>query len=135
MIQSFDTDNVLFDVLKASTTLTTMLSGGIYVMERPDNSVKEDVVINTIDLTQDSLPQRGTSNVNIYAADIDVSIGGVKQKKANRKRLKDLTTTVLSVLTAAAVTGLKYWVTNQTIIKEAEISQHFVNLRIEWNIH
>jgi len=135
MIQTFDTDNVLFDVLKASLDLTSSINGGIYVGgERPDNSVKEDIVINTIDLTQD-LPQRGTSNVNIHVADIDVKIQGTNQKKANNKRMKELTTKVLSALTAAKITGLNYWITNQNVIKEAESNQHFVNLRIEFSIH
>lgn len=136
MKQTFDTDNYLFGVLKASSALTTALTGGIYVMgERPDNSIKEDIVINTITLTQDSAPQSGVSNVNIYVADIDVTLSGQKQKKANRKRLKELTTMVLEILTAANIEGLRYWVTNQNTIAERDLSQHFANLRIEWNIH
>lgn len=136
MKQTFDTDNYLFGVLKASTALTSAITGGIYVMgERPDNSDKEDVVISTIDITQESAPQLGTSNVNIHVADIDVKISGIAQKKANRARLKELTTLVLEVLTAAKITGLQYWVTNQNTIKEDGMYQHFVNLRIEWNIH
>jgi hypothetical protein len=136
MKQTFDTDNYLYGVLKASTVLVAALTGGIYVMgERPDDSIKEDVVINTIDLTQNYVPQLGTSNVNIHVSDIDVTIGGKQQKKANRARMQSLTTTVLSVLSAAKIEGLKYIVTNQTTIKEPEMSQHFVNLRIEWSIH
>jgi hypothetical protein len=136
MKQTFDTDNYLYGVLKASTSLVTLITGGIYVMgERPDNSELEDIVINTITLTQDSTPQRGVSNVNIHVADIDVTVRGTKQKKANRKRMQDLTTAVLAVLTAAKITGLNYWVTNQSTIKEVDVSQHFVNLRIEWSIY
>lgn len=103
--------------------------------ERPDGSVKEDIVVNTITLTQESLPQLGTSNVNIHVPDMDVKISGIPQKKANRPRLKALTTIVLSVLTSARVAGLKFRVTTQTTIAEPELSQHFVNLRIEWSIH
>ena len=136
MKQTFDTDLALFDVLKDSAELTSALTGGVYVQgERPDNSVLEDVVINTITLSQEPDPQKGVSNVNIHVPDIDVVIRGVSQKKADRARLKALTTLVLSVLSAAKITGLLYWVTSQTVIKEPDLAQHFVNLRIEWNIH
>jgi hypothetical protein len=116
MKQTFDTDDTLYGLLKASTALTSSITGGLYVNgERPDNSELEDIVVSTIALTQDSTPQLGVS--------------------ANRKRLKELTTSVLAILSAASVTGLTFWVENQSVIKEIDSSQHFVNLRIGWNIH
>lgn len=136
MKQTFDTDTILFDALKASSAITDTITGDVYVMgERPDDSEKEDIVINTITLSQDSEPQKGVSNVNIHVPDIDVRIAGRTQKKANRKRLKDLSTIVLEVLRAVNIEGFRYWISLQTTIKVPEISQHFVNLRIEWNIH
>ena len=136
MKQTFDTDDILYGILKGSTALTTALTGSIYTMgERPDGSEKEDVAISTITLTQEVLPQLGTSNVNIHVPDMDVKISGKLQKKANRVRLKALTLLVLSALTSAKVSGLSYRVTTQTTIAETELSQHFVNLRIEWSIH
>jgi hypothetical protein len=136
MIQTFETDSIIYKILNASTTLKSSISGDIYVMgERPDDSEKEDIAINTIGLTQDNPPQLGTSNVNIHVADIDVKISGVNQKKTNVEKLKGLTKIVLDTLTAASVTGLSFWVTNQTTLQDPDKPQHYVNLRIEWSIH
>ena len=42
---SIETDDILFEILNASTELKAELSGGIYVQgERPDDSEDEDIV-------------------------------------------------------------------------------------------
>lgn len=52
-MQSIETDDILFEILNASAELKAALSGGIFVQgERPDNSGKEDVVINYICIYQ-----------------------------------------------------------------------------------
>lgn len=133
-MQSIETEDVLYKVLNDSAELKANLSGGIYVQgERPDGSELEDIVVNTISLTH-GLPQTGTSNVNIHVSDKPQSIKGRKQRKANRERLRELTALVLSALNMANVPGLTFWVETETIIKEPEISQHYNNLRIGWNI-
>ena len=64
-MQSIETDDILFEILNASAELKAALSGGIFVQgERPDNSGKEDVVINNLFLNHE-VPQTGTSNVRI----------------------------------------------------------------------
>ena len=68
-MQSIETDDILFEILNASADLKAALSGGIFVQgERPDNSGKEDVVINNLFLNHE-VPQTGTSNVNIHVPD------------------------------------------------------------------
>lgn len=132
---SFKTDDILFEVLNASDELTSSINGGIYVQgERPDNSEKEDIVINNISITHE-LPQSGVSNVNIHVKDLKVRISGQEQRKANRERLRTLTRLVLDTLKAARIEGLTFWVTNETVIKEPAVNQHYNNLRINWNIH
>lgn len=60
-MQSIETDDILFEILNASAELKAALSGGIFVQgERPDNSGKEDVVINNLFLNHE-VPQTGTS--------------------------------------------------------------------------
>jgi hypothetical protein len=135
MITSFDTDDILFRVLFQSEILKSAINGGIYPEEeRPDNSVKEDITINTITVTRNSLPQSGTSNVNIYVPDSIKKIKGQEQHKINRERLRELTELVISILESANINGLVFYITNQTIIKEQNIYQHYTNLRIDWNI-
>jgi len=135
MKQTFDTDSILYQILNGSPAILSAISGGVYIDERPDGSEAEDIVVNTIDLTQEHAPQLGTSNVNIHVSDIDVQINGVQQKKKNRERLKSLTTIVLDALKSAKIEGLALIVTNQTTIKEPTINQHNVNIRVDWVIH
>ena len=135
MKQTFDTDSILFGLLKGSSELTTAITGGVYAGQRPDNSELEDIVVNTIDLTQEYHPQIGTSNINIHVADKMQTVSGVQMKLADRARLKELSAIVLSVIRSAKFTGLKIIVSNQNTIREADINQHFVNIRINWNIH
>ena len=134
MKQTFDTDSILYGILNV-TAVTSSISGGIFAGERPDNSELEDITINTIDLTQESEPQLGTSNVNIHVADLTVTLDGRQQRKEDRSRLKAISAMVLSALRSAKVEGLSLTISGQTTIREAETNQHYVNLRINWFIH
>ena len=135
MRQTYDLEEIVYGVLKGTTALTSTLTGGIYPGDRPDNSVAEDVCINTINLTQQYFPQIGTSNVNIHVPDKQVTIGGKPMKIEDRSRLKTLAGIVLTALRSAKITGLQLTVENQNVINEPEITQHFVNIRIGWKIH
>ncbi len=133
-MQSIETDDILFQILSNSQELKNAISGGIYVLgERPDNSNKEDIVINNL-FVNHSIPQQGTSNVNIHVPDKTVTIDGKQQKKAYRERLRTLTGITLKALNDAVITGLAIRVTNESIIKEPNISEHYNNIRIDWNI-
>jgi hypothetical protein len=136
MITSFDTDDILFQVLSGNAELKAAISGGIYPeTKRPDNSEKEDITVNTITVTRNSRPQSGTSNVNIYVPDLKLNINGQEQRKADREKLREITNKVISILETARVEGLAFWITNETVLKEPDIYQHYTNLRIDWNIH
>lgn len=135
MKQTFDTDKILFQLLNGSTELKSVITGGVYIDERPFGSSLEDVVVNTIALTQEYAPQLGTSNVNIHVSDMDVLIGGTTQKKVNRERLHTISEIVMSTLRASNIEGLSLTVTGQTKIAEPEINQHYVNIRVDWVIH
>lgn len=135
MKQTYDTDAILYSILKASTEVTGAISGAIYAGQRPDNSKSEDIVVNTITLTQEYEPQLGTSNVNIHVPDIDINAGSVTMKVEDRVKLKTITGHVLTALRAAKIQGLTLTVASQSTIREAEIQQHFVNIRIDWSIH
>lgn len=136
MKQTFDTNEILFQILKGSGAITSAISGVVYVDPRPLNSEKEDIVINTIALTQDSEPQIGTSNINIHVPDKTVSIGAVQQKVTDNARLKVISGLVLDAIRAAKVQGLSMVIETQSNpLPEAEINQHYINIRINWNIH
>jgi len=134
MKTTFDTDAILFSLLQNSP-VKKAINGGIYVGDdRPNNSDKEDIVVNTISVTQDYLPQIGTSNVNLFVSDKNVKIGGKQQLQADRTRLQKLSEMAIKTLKYANITGLKLILGSQTILEEADVKQHFVNIRIDWNI-
>lgn len=134
MKTSFDIDKVVFDLL-SNSVVKDAISGGFYFQnDRPDNSTKEDIVISTITMTQDFLPQMATSNVNIYVADQLRRIEKTEQWKPNHKRLSELTKMVVEVLRSSRTDGLKLIPESQSVLQEASIRQHFCNIRIAWNI-
>ena len=135
MIQTFDTDSILFALLNSNQAIKAMITGGVYNSQRPLNSEKEDIVVNTITLTQDSSPQEGVSNINIHVPDMTVKINSVQQTVINNGRLKVISEAVLAAIRSANIEGLKCYPESQTTIQESEIKQHYCNIRINWNIH
>lgn len=134
MKTAFDTDSILYKILKGSV-VKVAIGGGIYVGGgRPLDSNAEDIEINTISITQGYSPQIGTSNINIYVPDKNVTIGDREQLQADRKRLCELANITMNVVRNANITGLKAIPTSMTILQEPKVSQHFVNIRIDWNI-
>ena len=134
MKTSFDIDSILFKLLNGSDVKAAITGGIYYQDDRPDDSTSEDVLVNTITLTQDFLPQIATSNVNIYVCDKNKRINGKEQLKPDLKRLNALTKTVLATLRNARITGVKIIPESQTTLAETSIKQHYVNVRIAWNI-
>jgi hypothetical protein len=135
MKQTYDIESIVYQDLKKNQALTDELNGGIYLGQRPLNSDKEDVVISTIALTQEFKPQLATTNINVHVADKTVAIGGIQQKVEDRVRLKQLSALVLSAIRSSSIQGIKIVVENQSTLTEPDISQHFVNIRINWIIH
>lgn len=133
---SIDTDDILFKIVsEAVTSGKVVINGGVFTQgERPDDSEAEDIVINTITVTHDK-PQSGTSNVNIYAKDLKLRIKGKEQRKADRERLRAIGDALVAYLDAQNIADLEYWIESDIVIKELEVSQHYRNIRISWNIH
>lgn len=127
----FDTNEILFGLLNGKTSI----KGGYYHEgDRPDNSTDEDIVVNTIDLSVDSLPQIGTSNVNIYVSDTSKKIRGKMMVMPNRTRLKELANEVAAIIRDARIPGIKAVSGTMSIMDEPNSKQHFVNIRVDWNI-
>lgn len=131
MKTTFDTDGILFGLLNGKMSN----NGGCYTGDdRPEDSTAEDVVVNTIDLTQDSLPQIGTSNINIYCPDTSKKIRGKMQVSANRTRLKALAKEALELVRNANIEGMIITPGNMSVMYDQTVKQHFINIRIDWNI-
>lgn len=134
MKQSFDTDTILCRILNSSP-VKDEISGGIYYQDdRPNDSEKEDIVINTVTLSQDFHPQLGESNINVFVPDKLVTINGKQQRKTDRVRLKELSEIITTAIRNANIKGLKAIIKWQTVLAVHEVNQHFSNIRISWNI-
>lgn len=135
MKSSFDIESILFKILKDDDTLSKMINGNIYVGDtRPLNSKKEDIIINTISITSEYLPQVATTNVNVYVPDHYITVQGQKQTQINRKRLQVISDKVLEIIRNCNIEGVELTTETQVTLSEQSISQHYVNIRVYWNI-
>lgn len=134
MTSPFDTDDIIYKILSEDETITSLISGGVYIGERPDNSTKEDICINTLALSMDTLPQTGTSNVNIHVPDEKVRIGSQQQWRMARARIGMISSQVCIALDKAKAAGAAIRISNANLIAEESTHQHYNNLRVEWNI-
>ena len=127
----FETNEILMGLLMGNTSI----KGGYYHEgDRPDNSTEEDIVVNTIDLTVDTLPQIGTSNVNIYVSDTSKKVHGNMMLLPNPMRLKELGNEVAALIRESRIPGIKAVSGTTSIMGEPNTKQHFVNIRVDWNI-
>lgn len=127
-----DQIQILYDLLKTSS-LNTALNGGLYKMERPQNSQLEDIVVSSM-LVGDGGFQEGVANVNIYIPKMDVSIGGQLQKMANTGRIS--TVWSLATLALEENSGSTYncWCSRTQEFDEPLINQTRLSLRIEFRL-
>lgn len=109
------------------------INGRILIGERPDDSVKEDVVINCVSLTQYPPPQRGTFNVNIHTPDMSVKIDGKAQKIANTDRLTILTDKAVRALKEIKHDGAQSYISSVQTFRD--VGDHYSNIRLEWTAH
>ena len=108
------------------------ISGKIYKDKRPSGSTKEDIVINSLTMTNDYM-QNGVFNVNIYVPMISVTINGVTQLQKNNARLKQLADLVYPVLDDAWTNNYNVDIDNHQDFEEA--NENFYNFRVSLNAH
>ncbi|MDR1181708.1 MAG: hypothetical protein LBL13_07000 [Bacteroidales bacterium] len=133
MYGTVDCNEILYRLLNESTGLKELITGDIYMLERPDSSEREDIVINTPSVSQ-TKPQVGYSNINIYVPDMALKIEGREQIRANGKRLREIRNRVYAILEVANVPDLEFTIDQETPISASEINQHLLNVRINWYI-
>jgi hypothetical protein len=134
----FDASEILFNYLNVSE-LTSVISGSVYHHnERPIESINEDVVVGTLSMT-DMNVQGAVLNINIYAKDIKNQSANKFYSNPDRVKLKTITAKVVEVL--GGNKG-KYWKDGELkvkmisgVIPEAEIKQHYVNIRVSMKLH
>jgi len=134
MKTTLDTDDVLYDLLKISS-LKSAISGNVYKRQRPANSNLEDVVINSLPITNEQL-QQCVSNVNIFVPDeeITTTVDGSKivDRFANEARLKELTALAVEILTDGIKGDFTWDIQQVSLIKDNDSDSHYKNIRINF---
>lgn len=126
MITTLDQSTVLYKVLKNSN-LKNEITGGIYKEVRPDDSTLEDIVINTI-IIDNELIQTGVGNINIH-------IPPLLKGEPNTARMAELATLACNYLKYQVGDKLTFFIENQTIQREENINDWFINIRIKFKFH
>ena len=97
-----------------------------------EDGIRDHCVTGSSDVCSSDLV--ATTNVNIYVPDKPFQIDGKCQFVACRDKLKAIAGKVVAVLRNAVVPGLKFVIEAQNVLREESIKQHYVNIRISWNI-
>lgn len=134
MKQTFDLDEILYRLLNGNSDLKSSISGSIYLGQRPDGSEKEDIVVSTISLTQEYIPQIATSNINVHVSDLLQSVEGKQMKFENRVRIKAITEKVLTIIRNSKFEDITVYLEAQNVIREPNIFQSYSNIRLNWLI-
>lgn len=133
---SIDLDDLLFSIIRQAVDAGAVKINGVICPEgdRPADSQTEDIVFNTIFLTQEK-PQDGTANINIYVPDRRVKVRGREQHTANRARLQQIGDALVNFIEAQNPPDFEMWLESDTVLSDATARQHYRNLRVKWNIH
>jgi hypothetical protein len=129
--------NMLYQHITHSVLLTDAKkpNGKLCKLERPLNSVLEDIVINTLGLNKESV-QEGVLNVNIYVLNL-VSLTNASDKSqpdmARLLYLQNLANTALgSGEEIWEETGSYIFNIQQDQVYQDENNQHYVGFRVEF---
>lgn len=119
-----------------ASPLKEAISGGVYKFKRPTNSEAEDVVINSLPITNGQL-QQAVVNVNVFVPNKVQSIGGYQDdEQPDTKRLKLLaelaTSDLVDVWEPEDSYGVNYDVQQQTVIQDDDSKQYYINIRLQF---
>lgn len=114
-----------------NASVKSMITGGIYKMQRPTNSVKEDIVVNSLGMLNEQL-QKGVVNVNVFVPDLAVTVNGIQQRQPNFLRLDLLSRQVTTELRNRRDSASRFWYDYQQdrLFKDENSDQHFINIRV-----
>lgn len=129
---------VLYDTLKNGVLFTDVkkANGNLYRLQRPLNSKKEDVVIDTLGLGQEAV-QKGILIVNTYVLNLENTINGLTDySQPDWERLQE----IAAVAKQALGNGKEIYGTDgETCFKlqqdqpfADDNNQHYNNFRVEF---
>lgn len=130
MKTTLDLVDIVYSVL-INSSLKSAISGKIYKFKRPVNSNVEDVVINSLPVTNQQL-QTAIVNVNVFVPELALSVNSEPDDQPDFVRLKQLAALAVAALMDGVAGDYTWDVQQQTVIEDEESSQYYVNVRIEF---
>lgn len=122
-----------YSLLDVPDVYNVMLSGDIFPDSKPDGHRNECIVINSLPVTGAQL-QKAVVNVNIYVPNLQLTINGQPDNsQPNRKRLNEIFKVVEPLIKDAIIRDTVTEIQNVTMIKEQELNEHFLNIRVGTN--
>lgn len=111
-----------------------IISGAVYLGERPQNSVKQDVVFNTLALTNEQL-QQGVFNVNIHCPNkANVVIDGeTDNTQPDIEAFTEITLVVANILNDYVGFDFKLYAQNTGLLLRDTDGTWYVNIRVNYN--
>ncbi|AQX52514.1 hypothetical protein [Elizabethkingia anophelis] len=133
-------NSVTYKILNKSSELVTTLGGSIYKGNfRPTDSLKDDICVNVLALT-DRSPQIGIANINIYVADQKQTIYGKENNVPNYSRLSQLSDLVEKALNDG-LTDPEFENIGFSILENRDFQnegntrpEHYQNIRVQYII-
>ncbi len=127
-----NTTNDAIDIVwqKINSTVKASIDGDVYKLNRPINSKKEDIVINSLPITPD-FPQQCVVNINCYVPNLNVKINGKNDNTIpNTARLKALTNLIMSHTDNVEGANFCYYFEGQATLRSPETNEYFSNIRL-----
>lgn len=132
MKSALDMIKDVFDQLNVDS-VRSIISGNIYMLERPQNSILNDIAINSLPITNDQ-QQKGIVNVNIHCQNLqNVVIGGkVDNTIPDITNLNRTSKAVLAILNSINATDFRLQAsTSGQPIKDNDNS-FYINIRVNY---
>lgn len=134
MITAVEIVSALWSDINSSSLKTALAAGGgVYKNHRPQNSKKEDIVINSLPVNTSQL-QRAVANVNIYVPDKQINQNSTQVLVIDYARFAVLLPLATALLKEKFSSGDWHYELQQIsdVIEDKESESHFINIRIEF---
>lgn len=124
--------DILYQILKLTSSITSAISGKVYKDRRPDNSDKEDIVVNSLPINFEQV-QQAVLNVNIHVPNLKLNINGVQDNsQPDRVRLDTITDLVMTAVKDHVGSDYWFFIQQQNVFPSENFMEHYSNIRIDF---
>ena len=130
MKTGYELVDLLWVLLHSNEDLKSSISGSIYKHKRPDGSVKQDIVINSLTSNNEQL-QKSVLNINFHCPNLQVSPGGQPAVYVpDSVKLKSIVSKIIALVDDHWTPEYHSIVERQQHFEESELKETFSNIRV-----